>query len=134
MERTGLVVVDDTCADDLAARREDLFKFQLSQGAGQTADVQVGVLDAFAARTRERHLQCTCTGRASDRSQIWARVNPPVGLVRWVTITNGGSGRVVTVSGTISHTRTRSFQRTIRNQRDNDVSRYLVLFTGTRTG
>ena len=50
---TCLVVVDDASANDLAARREDLFKFELRQGTWQTADVQIGVLDALAAWTGE---------------------------------------------------------------------------------
>jgi len=55
--RTCLVVVDDPGADDLAARREDLFKFLLSQWPWQTTHVDVGVTDALAAGTRVRHLQ-----------------------------------------------------------------------------
>ena len=54
--RTSLVVVDDACADDLAARREDLFQFELRQRAWKTADVEVRVLNTLAAWTRVRHL------------------------------------------------------------------------------
>lgn len=56
---TSLVVVDDARADDLSARREDLLEFELRQRAWQTADVEVGVLDALAAWTGVRHLHDT---------------------------------------------------------------------------
>ena len=57
--RTGLVVVDDSRADDFSARREDLFEFELSQRARQAADVEIRVFNAFTARTSVRHLQDT---------------------------------------------------------------------------
>jgi len=78
---TGLVIVDDSGADDLAARREDLFQLLLRQRPRQPTHVDISVTDTLAARTSVRHLYT----RAKHRLHSMRHDTTCLGLPRDVT-------------------------------------------------